>query len=138
MFWKIECNTLASWCINKFLYEYEISLQCQCIITWWECGGSHFTHYTTYVTPNYKTMFLTKWESHTYQYMLEPILLSAIQTIPSMWLSSHSLWCETRHWSRSHESNWLCTHCPKEVVWVIYFDTMLQLLLVKFLKIKSH
>ena len=31
----------------------EAFLQHQCIMTWDKCGGSHFTHYTTHVAPNY-------------------------------------------------------------------------------------
>ena len=38
----------------------EVFLQRQCIITWEKCGGSRFTHYTTHVAPNYKTIFFGK------------------------------------------------------------------------------
>ena len=35
-------------------------LQRECIMTWNTCGGSCFTHYTTHVAPNYKTIFFTE------------------------------------------------------------------------------
>ena len=60
-----------------------------------QCRGSRFTHYTTHVPPNYKTIFFTERGNRTHRYMLEPIPLSAIQTIASMRLSSHALRCET-------------------------------------------
>ena len=44
MVWKMGCNTLASWCIHRFLYD-EAFLQCQCIMTWEKCGDSHLTSY---------------------------------------------------------------------------------------------
>ena len=79
-------------------------LQHQCIMTWEKCGGTHFTHYTKNVAPNYKTIFFTKWGKRTHQYMLEPIRLSAIQTISSMRLSSNALRCQTGHLGTSYES----------------------------------
>ena len=69
------CNTNVSWHGGK-------------------CGGSHFTHYTAYVAPNYKTNIFTEQGNHTHRYMLESILLSAIWTIASMRLTLHSLRCE--------------------------------------------
>ena len=56
----------------------EAFLQRQCIMTWDKCGGSHFTHYTTHVAPNYKTIFFAERGNRTHQYMLEPIPLSTI------------------------------------------------------------
>ena len=53
-------------------------LQAQCILSWEESVGSHFSHYTTYVEPNYKTIFFAKWGDHTRQYILEFISLSII------------------------------------------------------------
>ena len=53
-------------------------LQCQCVMTWDKCGGSHFTHYTTDVAPNYNAIFFADQGNHTHRYMLEPIPLSAI------------------------------------------------------------
>ena len=41
----------------------EAFLQRQCIMTWGKCGGSHFTHYTTDVLLNYKTIFFTERET---------------------------------------------------------------------------
>mgnify|MGYP000182075081 FL=1 len=73
------------------------------------------SHYTTDVAPNYRTMFFDEGVNHTHQYMLETIPLSAIRTIAFLQLSSHSLWCATRHQSKSDESNRLCTLCPKQV-----------------------
>ena len=90
-------------------------LQFQCIMTWDKCGGSHFTHYTTHVTPNYKIIFFTERGNRTHRYMLEHISLSTIQTIASMRLSSRALWCETGRWGTSDESGRLCTLCPKQV-----------------------
>ena len=93
----------------------EAFLQRQCIMTWEKCGGSRFTHYTTHVAPNYKTIFFTERGNRMHRYMLEPIPLSAIRTIASMRLSSHALRCETGHWGTSDESGRLCTRCPKQV-----------------------
>ena len=84
-------------------------------MTWDKCGGSHFTHYTTHVAPNYKTIFFTERGNRTHRYMLEPIPLSAIRTTASMRLSSHALRCETGRWGTSDESGRLCTLCPKQV-----------------------
>ena len=47
--------------------------------------------------------------------MLEPIPLSTIRTIASMWLSSHALRCETERWGTSDDSARLCTLFPKQV-----------------------
>ena len=93
----------------------EAFLQWQCIMTWEKCGGSRFTHYTTHVAPNYKTIFFAERGNRTHRYMLEPIPLSAIRTIASMRLSSHALRCETGRWGTSDESGRLCTLCPKQV-----------------------
>ena len=103
----------------------EAFLQHQCIITWDKCGGSRFTHYTTHVAPNYKSIFFTERGNRTHRYMLESIPLSAIQTIDSMWLSSHALRCETERWGTSDESGWLCTLCPKQV-WEAEYHTLIQ------------
>ena len=51
----------------------------------------HMLHLTT------KSYSSIEWVSCTYQYMLEPIPLSTIQTIASIQLSSHSFSCETSH-----------------------------------------
>ena len=67
----------------------EAFLQRQRIMTWDKCGGSRFIHYITHVAPNYKTIFFAEQGSCTHRYMLEPIPISAIQTIASMRLSSH-------------------------------------------------
>ena len=93
----------------------EAFLQRQCIMRWDKCGGSRFTHYTTRVAPNYKSIFFAERENRTHQHMLEPISLSSIRTIASMGLSSHALRCETRRWGTSDESGRLCTLCPKQV-----------------------
>ena len=82
----------------------EAFLQRQRIMTWEKCGGSRFTHYTTHVAPNYKTIFFVERENRTHRYMLEPIPLSVIRTIASMRLSSHALRCETGRWGPSDES----------------------------------
>ena len=96
-------------------YVNEAFLQQQCIMKSNKCGGSGFTHYTTHVAPNYKNIFFAERGNHTHRYMLEPIPLSAIRTIASMWLSSHALRCETGRWGTSDESGRLCTLCPKQV-----------------------
>ena len=41
----------------------EAFVQWQCIMTWEKCGGSHFTHYTMHVAPNYKTYSLENGET---------------------------------------------------------------------------
>ncbi|MCO5602927.1 hypothetical protein L7F22_057067 [Adiantum nelumboides] len=76
----------------------EAFLQRQCIIAWETLGGSRFIHYTTHVAPNYKAIFFSERGSRTHPYMLEPIPLSAIRTIASIRLSSHSLRCEIGRW----------------------------------------
>ena len=78
-------------------------------------GRTCFTYYTTHVAPNYKTIFFDEQENRIHQYMLEPISLSAILTIASMWLSSHALRCETRRWGTSDESGQLNILYPKQV-----------------------
>ena len=69
-------------------------------MAWDKHGGSRFTHYTTHVAPNYKTIFFAERGKRTHRYMLEPISLYAIRTIASMWLSSHALRCETGRWGK--------------------------------------
>ncbi|MCO5556272.1 hypothetical protein L7F22_009818 [Adiantum nelumboides] len=81
----------------------EAFLQRQCITAWETLGGSRFIHYTTHVVPNYKVIFFSERGSRTHPYMLEPIPLSAIRTIASIWLSSHSLRCEIGHWDSGEE-----------------------------------
>ena len=48
----------------------EAFLQCQYIMTWEKCEGRGFTHYTTHVAPNYKTIFFAEWGNCTHRYML--------------------------------------------------------------------
>ena len=94
----------------------EAFLQRQCIMTWDKCGGSRFTHYTTNVASNYKTIFFAERGSRTHRYMLELIPLASIRTIAFMRLSSHAFQCETGGcWGTSDESGRLCTLCPKQV-----------------------
>ena len=64
----------------------EAFLQRQCIKTWESSGSSRFKHYTTHIAPNYTTI-----SKRSHPYLLEPIPLSAICTIASIRLSSHSL-----------------------------------------------
>ena len=93
----------------------EAFLQRQCIMAWEGCGGSRFMHYATHVAPNYKSIFFSQRGERTHSYMLEPIPLSAIRTIASIRLSSHSLRCETGRWGTGEESHRLCTLCPNRV-----------------------
>lgn len=93
----------------------EAFLQRQCIMAWEESGGSRFSHYTTYVSPNYKSLYFSERGNRTHPYILEPIPLSAIRTIASIRLSSHSLRCETGRWGTGEESQRLCTLCPRQV-----------------------
>ena len=98
--WKMECNTFVSWKqMDSFVNE--AFLQHHCIMTQGKCGGLGFTHYTTYVTPNYKRISFAKQGNDTCQYMLEPI-----QTIASMRCSAHSLRCKTgslgQKWWNAH------------------------------------
>ena len=69
----------------------EAFLQCQCLTKWETIGGSRFTHYTTHIAPNYKSIFFSKRGSRTHPYMLEPIPLSAVRTLAAIRLSCHSL-----------------------------------------------
>ena len=94
-------------------------------MTWEKCGGSCLTHYSTHVAPNYKTIFFAERGNRTHRYMLEPMPLSAIQTIASMQLSSHTLRCETGHWGTSDESGRLCTLFPKQV-WESKYHTLVK------------
>ena len=82
---------LGRWDARHLLHDVSLDssvneafLQHQCIMTWDKWGGSHFTHYTTNVAPNYKTIFFVEWGSHTHRYMLEPIPISTIRTIASI------------------------------------------------------
>ena len=90
----------------------------------WFARGSRFSHYTTYVASNYyttyvasnyKTLFFSERGNRAHPYILEPIPLSAICTIASIRLSSHSLRCETGRWGTGEESHRLCTLCPRQV-----------------------
>ena len=81
--WKTSRNGLEEgmqhtlWAINRFLDEWDFFAMS--IYHKMERHGSLcFTHYTLYVTKNYKTMFSSKHGSHTHGYMLEPIMLSTI------------------------------------------------------------
>ena len=93
----------------------EAFLQQQCIKTWESSGSSRFKHYTTQIVPNYKTIFYGERGKRSHPYLLEPIPLSAICTIVSIRLSSHSLRCETGRWGTGEESHRLCTLCPRHV-----------------------
>ena len=80
----------------------EAFLQLQCIMTWGKCGDSRFIHYTTHVTPNYKTIFFTEHENYINWY----ILLASIRPIASMQLSSYALRCERGHWGTNGVVNY--------------------------------
>ena len=80
----------------------EAFLQRQFIMTLDKRGGSRFTHYTTHVARNYKTIFFAERGNRTHRYMLEPIPLFSIQTIVSIRLSSHALRCEKGRWGKIH------------------------------------
>ena len=105
----------ATHLLHDVSLDSSVMRQCECIMTWDKCGGSHFTHYTTHVAPNYKTIFFVEWGNRTNRYMLEPIPLSTVRTNASMRLSSHALRCETGRWGTSDESVRLCRLCPKQV-----------------------
>ena len=49
----------------------EVFLQCECIGTWKKCGGSCFTKYTTYVTPNYKTRLFVEQGNYTHRHYVK-------------------------------------------------------------------
>ena len=58
------------WDATHFFYDALIDsfvskgfLQHLCTTTWGKCEGSSFTHYTPYVSPNYKTIFFAEWET---------------------------------------------------------------------------
>ena len=110
----VGCKIWKNGLVDEMQYT-EAFLQCQCIMTWEKCGGSSFTHYTTHVAPNYKTIFFAKRGNCTHRYILEPIPLSSIRIIASMRISSHALRCETGRLGKSDESGRLCTICPKQV-----------------------
>ena len=118
------CSTLATWCLKRLHNEWGF-LQRQCITAWEQSGGSCFIHYTTFVDPNYKIRFFLEKQSRAPRYFLEPIPLSAICNIASIWLSSHSLRCEIGCWGNGKELNWLCTLCPQQV-WESEYHTLLE------------
>ena len=80
------------------------------------------THYTTDILAKYKDTFSAEPGNDTDHYMVEPIPLSIIQTIASIWLISHSLRCETVGWGISDESCRMCATFPETSS---HFDTML-------------
>ena len=99
---KIFLKWFGRWNATHLLHDASLDssvnkafLQCQCSMTWDKCGGSRFTHYTTHVAPNYKSIFFAERGNCTHRYMLEPIPLFAIRTIASMQLNSHAFPCET-------------------------------------------
>ena len=116
---------LASWCIIRFLWKWGV-LAMPMYHDMEKYGlDSRFTHNTTYISHNYKTIFFVELGNHTHQYMLEPILFFAIRTIASMRLSSHALSYEMGHWGTRWE--WSTMHSFPEAssgVWVSHFDTM--------------
>ena len=114
----------------------EAFLQHQCIITWDKCGGSRFTHYATRVAPNYKTIFFGKRGTHKHRYILEPIPLSVIRTIASMWLSSvHALRVRRGVGAQViRVVSRLSTVCPKQV-WEFECHTLIQCSTLSFITI---
>ena len=59
-------------------------------------------------------------------YVIDPIPFFAIRIIASIWLSSHSLWCELRSWGICEETHWLWIFCLQQVLefTLSHFDTM--------------
>ena len=68
--------------INMDLHSPPIPVQCN--MTRGKCGGSHFTHYTTFAAPNYKAIFSAEHRNCKNQYMSEPMQLYAIRTVASI------------------------------------------------------
>ena len=93
----------------------EAFLQRQCITAWEEVGGSRLLHYISCIAPNYKTLFFSERGNRPQAYLLEPIPISAVRTIASICLSSHSLRCETGRWGAGEEANRLCSLCTRQV-----------------------
>ena len=73
------------------------------------------TFYYTCRTPRYKTMFFAKHGDSTHRYMLELILLSAIQTIASIRLSSQSHWFWVWSWGIGNDPSQLCPYSLNKV-----------------------
>ena len=117
--WMLDISKwLKRWNASHLLHEAskdptvnEASLQRQCITKWESEGRSRFTHYTTHIATNYKTLFFSKRTHRTQPYITEPIPLSAIRTLASIRLSSHSLRCETGRWGTGELCHRLCTSC---------------------------
>ena len=65
---------------------------------------SHFMHYTTYITPIYKTIFFGERENNIQQYMLEATPWPTIRTLFLCDLA-HTLQYEMKHWGTSDESS---------------------------------
>ena len=120
-------HMLTSWCINRFHCEW--GLFCNTNGSWHEkkCGCPFLVRCIVCIASNYKTIFFVEWGNCTHQYMLKPIWLSTIWTIGFVWLSSHSLQCETKCWGTTDEPTRLCIFCPKHV-WESKFHTLLCLL----------
>ena len=66
MVWKIGYNILASWCINRFLFEWDLFAKPMNHMIWDKCDGSCFSHYNVYVAPNCNPYSFPKGEAkHT-------------------------------------------------------------------------
>ena len=85
------CNTLASWCITRFICKWGIFAM---PVYHDICGGSRFTHYTTNVAPNYKFIFFAERGNHTHRCMLEPIPL--LQFEPLLPCNLAHMHCDVR------------------------------------------
>ena len=59
MTWKMGCNTLASWCITRFICKWGL-FATPIYHDMGEIGGSRVIDNTTYVAPNYKTIFFAE------------------------------------------------------------------------------
>ena len=106
----------------------ESCMQHQHLTTWERCRSSCFTLYIAYVAPNYKTIFFSERGNCIHRYTLEPILLSTICNVVSLWLSAHSLRCEMEHWAEGKETHWPCIFFfeqgREQLVSIPHFDTM--------------
>ena len=91
MVWKMERNILASWGINRFLYEWGVFPT--------SIRRLMFINYTIYVVHKLKTMFFADGE------ITHINTCSTTQTITCIYLISHSLRCEIGCWGTSDESN---------------------------------
>mgnify|MGYP006878812577 CR=1 FL=1 len=101
--WNMGCNTLASWCTNKLLFERGL-LEGQHIMTWENMSG-----FSSHIILHLLNHILLWAEKPYTEDRIRDHPMSTIQNIASIELCSHLLLCEKRHWGTSTKASWLRT-----------------------------